>query len=365
MHIAIDASRTTVPHVTGTEHYALEMIRGVIRLNDTREQPHRITLYFRDQPDDALFPKSDHVTHKVLPMPRLWTQTAFAAALWRDRPDVTWVPAHTLPFLMPGRTVVTVHDIGYRVYPSAHPLRQRIPLEIYTRFSQRRADLVIADSQATANDLTRYYGTSAQKIRVVYPGVTPPSVTGDLAAVRDKYGIPERYWLFIGTLQPRKNIAAIVGAYHQWRAANPRCPAALVLAGGRGWKFNEQWVAGDGVIQTGYIDEVDKGVLMAGAFGLVFPSLYEGFGFPVVEAMGLGTPVVCSDTSSLPELGGEAVMYAKPRNIRMIADHMNILTEESDLRAALIEKGYAQAAKFRWDDAARDALAALEAVAFQ
>jgi glycosyltransferase involved in cell wall biosynthesis len=363
MHIAIDASRTTTDRVTGTEHYAREMIRHVIALNDARETPHHITLYFRNRPSPTLFPASPNVTHRVLPVPRLWTHTALALALAVARPDVTWVPAHTLPFFFPGKAVVTVHDLGYKVYPSAHPLRQRIPLEIYTRHSARRANTVLADSQATAADLHRYYRTPREKIRVVYPGVTPPLV-GDVAAVRERYDLPKLYWLFVGTLQPRKNIAALVGAYHQWQAANPKVPAALVLAGGQGWKYDPRWVQGDGIILTGYIDESDKGALMAGALGLVFPSLYEGFGFPVLEAMSLGRPVVTSTTSSLPEVGGDAALLADPRNILMISDHMNIITEElARHETDRIERGREHAASFTWERAAEAALHALEACA--
>jgi glycosyltransferase involved in cell wall biosynthesis len=362
MQIAIDASRTTRDTLTGTETYALNMIRALVRLNDTLDDPHHLTLYFRDKPPAGLFPASEHVRQRVLRLPRLWTHIALALALTTQRPDVTWVPAHTLPFAFPGKAVVTVHDLGYRVYPKAHPLRQRLPLEVYTRFSAWRADIVLADSKATARDLMRFYRTPPDKVRVVYPGVTPPLV-GDIAAVREKYRLPENYWLFIGTLQPRKNIANIVGAYHQWAAANPRVQAALVLAGGEGWQFEPHWTTGDNIICTGYIDEADKGALLAGAFGLVFPSLYEGFGFPVIEAMSVGTPVICSDTSSLPELGGDAALYANPHNILMISDHMSILTEQPATRQAMIEAGRVQAGKFNWDTAAKQALAALEAAA--
>ncbi|MEO0561471.1 MAG: glycosyltransferase family 1 protein [Chloroflexota bacterium] len=362
LHIAIDASRTTVPNITGTERYALESIRALIQRNATLDEPHTLTLYFRDKPAPDLFPQSEHVQQQVLWPPRLWTQISLARAVARDKPDVTWVPAHTLPFLLRGKAVVTVHDIGYRVYPSAHPLRQRIPLEVYTRFSQRRADIVLADSIATARDLTRYYETPRDKIRVVYPGLTSPLV-GDVDEVRRRYNIPERYWLHIGTLQPRKNIAALVGAYHQWKAANPEVPTALVLAGSKGWKFNPQWITGDGVIVTGYITEEEKGALLEGAFGLVFPSLYEGFGFPVLEAMSVGTPVICSDNASLPEVGGDVPLYAKANNVLMLSDHMNILTEEPDTRAAMSERGRAQAAKFTWDRTAQGVLAALEEAA--
>ena len=355
MRLAIDTSRTTTARVTGTERYAVEMIRALIRLNTA----HDITLYFRDTPPHDLFPASERVTSKVIPFARLWTHVRFAAELWRDRPDLTWVPAHTLPALFPGRAAVTIHDLGYRFFPQAHPAKQRLYLDATTRFSAARASVVLADSKATADDLTRFYGTPATNIRVVYPGVNAPPV-GDVDAVRRTYGLPERYFLFIGTLQPRKNIGRIVQAYGKWKAAHPGDPAALVLAGAKGWLYDPAWTAGvDGVILPGYVDDADKGALLAGALALVFPSLYEGFGFPVLEAMHSGTAVVCSNTSSLPELAGDAALLVDPLSVDAIADAMARVTDDSGLRASLIAKGAQQARKFTWEAAARGALDAL------
>jgi glycosyltransferase involved in cell wall biosynthesis len=180
-----------------------------------------------------------------------------------------------------------------------------------------------------------------------------------VAAVRQKYHLPERYFLFLGTLQPRKNIARIVTAYRQWRAAHPGDPAALVLAGGQGWLYDPAWTADtDGVILTGYIDDADKGALYAGALTLVFPSLYEGFGFPVIEAMHCGTPVITSTTSSLPELAGEAALLVDPHDTDAIAEAMSQLASDDALRLDLRARGYQQAQRFTWDAAARDVLAA-------
>jgi glycosyltransferase involved in cell wall biosynthesis len=359
VRIAIDASRTVVARVTGTEHYAIALIRALIQHN-TR---HKLTLYFRDPPPDGLFPSSPLVEQRVLAQRRLWTHTAFAAALWRDRPDVTWVPAHTLPLVMPGKAVVTVHDLGFRYFPAAHPGWPRLYLNLSTAYSVRRAGLILADSQATADDVQRFYGTSPDKLRVVYPGVEPPPVA-NVAAVRAKYGLPERYFLFIGTLQPRKNIARIVQAYARWRAAHPGDAVGLVLAGGQGWLYDPAWVAGvDGVTLTGYVDEGDKGALLAGALALVFPTLYEGFGFPVVEAMHCGTPVVCSNTSSLPELASDAALLVDPQDVDAIAAAMARLSDDDALRETLRARGVAQAQRFTWDEAAAATLAALETAA--
>lgn len=377
MQIAIDASRCTAPRVTGTERYAIELLRAILRLNTT----HDITLYFRDPPSLGLFTKKfgghdiavslpnhgtiddethNRVTIRVIPQRRLWTHTRFAAALYADRPDITFVPAHTLPFIFPGRGALTVHDLGFRYFPEAHPPRQRLYLELTTRASAARAAVILADSRATAADLTRFYGTDPARIRVVYPGVDAPAI-GDVEAARRRYGLPERYFLFVGTLQPRKNIARIVAAYQRWRAARPGDDAGLALAGGRGWLYDPAWAEGvPGVQITGYIDEADKGALYAGALALVFPSLYEGFGFPAVEAMHCGAPVIASRTSSLPELVGDAGLLVDPLSVEEIAAAMTRLSDDDALRARLSARGRAAAARFDWDAAGRAALEALE-----
>lgn len=362
MKIAIDASRTTRARVTGTERYALEMLRALIRLNDDGPQ-HLLTLYFREPPSPDLLPASPHVRTVVLRLPRLWTHLHFAAALAAARPDVTWVPAHTLPLVFPGRAVVTVHDLGFRHFPDAHPPAQRRYLDWTTRISARRARLILADSAATAHDLTHFYGTPASRIRIIYPGFTAPT-PGNIDAVRLKYGLPARYFLFVGTLQPRKNIARLTAAHAQIRAELGSEAPDLVLAGAQGWCFDDAWVpSGQGIHLPGYIDEADKGALYAGALAFVFPSLYEGFGFPVLEAMACGTPVICSNSSSLPELAGDAALLIDPLDSAALARAMRRLIADADLRASLIARGQQRLGVFTWERAAAGALAALEAAA--
>lgn len=355
MRIAIDASRTTARRVTGTEYYATALIRALIQLNTT----HDITLYFRDAPTAGLFPESALVKHRVLRLRRVWTHARFAAALWQDRPDVTFVPAHTLPFVFPGKAVVTVHDLGFKYFPQAHPVQQRLYLDWTTRYSARRANLVLADSQATAADLTRFYNTPPHKIHVVYPGVDAPPVNS--VNVREKYQLPETYFLFIGTLQPRKNIQRIVQAFAAWQRRYPDSGLGLVLAGGKGWLYDPAWVRDTpNVHLPGYIDEADKGALLQGAFALVFPTLYEGFGFPVIEAMHRELPVIASATSSLPELSGEAALLVDPLDVKAITTAMGRLWEDAALRQHLREAGRRQRALFTWENAALNTLKAFE-----
>lgn len=367
LRIAIDASRSTIPRLTGTEHYALRLIQSLIEVNHQQANPHQLHLYFRDTPAEDLFPPSEYMHQHVIPFPRLWTHWRFARAIWQSTPDVTFVPAHSLPFVFPGKSLVTVHDLGYKYFPEAHPPIQRLYLDWTTRYSQWRAAHILADSQATANDLTQFYGTSPEKIHVVYPGVDSEPLRESLnrvAEVRTKYQLPERYFLFIGTLQPRKNIERIIQAFGQWQSQSGNNQTALVLAGAKGWLFDEAWLShAENVILTGYIDDGDKGALLAGAIALIFPSLYEGFGFPVIEAMHCGTAVVASNTSSLPELVAEAGLLVNPKDVTAIATAMKRYSEDEALRQAHIQAGYEQAKKFTWKHAADQTLAILELIA--
>ncbi len=362
--IAIDASRTTVVQRTGTENYALRVIRGLLEM----DAPHQFMLYFRDEPPPDLFPRHARVKYRIIPWRRIWTHSRFALSLWRDRPDVTFVPAHTLPLWFPGPAVVTVHDLGYVYFPDAHPDLGRRYLEWSTRHSVQRATRIIADSLATAKDLAAHYGVSENRIKLVYPGVddTFSRVTDRerLAAVRARYQLPERYLLFIGTLQPRKNIARIVQAYVRWTATQPDPDVALVLAGPQGWLYDPAWTQGvAGVIQPGYIADEDVAALYSGALALVFPSLHEGFGFPVLEAMQCGTPVITSNTSSLPEVAGDAALLVNARDVDAISAAIERVVNDEDLRERLIAAGYEQAGQFTWHRAAEQTLQALETAA--
>lgn len=364
LQIAIDASRITVSHRTGTENYALQLIHHLLAL----ETAHHFHLYFRDEPPADLLPTRKNWTKHVIPWPRVWTHIRFAAELWRTRPDVTFVPAHTLPRLFPGRAVVTVHDLGYLHFPEAHPKRERRYLDWSTHFSAKRATCILADSEATKRDLIAHYNIPAEKTHVVYPGhdETLQAVTyaTTIATVKAKYGIEKDYLLFLGTLHPRKNIRRLIQAFQQCQAERD-FDLQLVLGGKKGWLFDETWLnETQNVHLTGYVDDADIATLYSGAVGFIFPSLYEGFGFPILEAMRCHTPVVCSHTSSLPELGGDAPIYVDPADVDSIAGGMMQLLElTGSQRMAMIQRGIARLEHFTWAQAARQTLAALERAA--
>jgi glycosyltransferase involved in cell wall biosynthesis len=182
--------------------------------------------------------------------------------------------------------------------------------------------------------------------------------------MRVRYGLPERYLLFVGTLQPRKNIARIVQAYGCWQSRQSAPDVALVLAGQQGWLYDPAWTAGvKGVILPGYVDDADVAALYSGASALLFPTLHEGFGFTVLEAMRCGTPVITSATSALPEVAGDAALLVNPRDVDEIAQAIERVLSDQGLRTDLISRGYVQAQEFTWKRAAEQTLHVLETAA--
>jgi len=358
MHFGLDASRVTVAQRTGTERYALELIRALLALN----APHHFTLYFRDAPAPHLLPASPQRVDRVIPFPRLWTHVRLSFELLTSpRPATLFIPAHVLPLVHPLPTVVTVHDLGYRHFPDAHPLTQRLYLDLSTRFAVRQATHLIADSEATQRDLQRLYHAPMDKITVVYPGRDEALRRVDPAPVRAKYQLPDAYLLHVGTLQPRKNLLRLIEAFAQLPP-----PITLVLAGRPGWLAAPILAAArqhPRIRLLDYVPEADLAGLYSGAHAFVFPSLYEGFGFPVLEAMACGTPVVCANTASLPELVGEAALLVDPLDTAGLTAALERVLNDADLRATLVEKGYRQIQNFTWAKTARETLRVLEGVA--
>ncbi len=253
-------------------------------------------------------------------------------------------------------TVLTVHDLIFRHLPEHHKRLNRWYLNWSLPLYCRRATRIIAVSECTRRDLMTAYGLPAEKIVVVHEAADPrfrPQSPERIDAVRKRYGLPERYVLFVGTIEPRKNLARLLHAFETVHTAG--LTDALVLVGSRGWLYEgffeelERSPARRAVIMPGYVPDEDLPAVYAGAQLLVFPSLYEGFGLPLLEAMACGTPVACSGTSSLPEVGGEAARYFDPVSEAAIADTLCGLLDDDSLLRELAERGLARAARFSWD----------------
>jgi glycosyltransferase involved in cell wall biosynthesis len=362
MLIGIDASRSVAQKRTGTENYSLNLIRHLLALGGD----HRYRLYFNRPPSYDLHATCDL---RVMPFPRLWTHLRLSWEMACRPPDLLFVPAHVLPIVHPRRSVVTIHDLGYLYYPQAHRLLDRLYLDLSTRYSARAATHLVADSSATKRDLIKRYGTDPDKITVVYPGYDdtvfrPVRDEKAIEEIKAKYDIAGDYILFVGTLQPRKNLIRLIGAYWKLEVGNWK----LVIAGKKGWLYREifQQVEKLGlegkVVFTGYVPEGDLPALLSGARLFVFPSLYEGFGLPVLEALACGTPVVCSNVSSLPEVAGDAAVLVDPLDVEGLAAALERVLGDEELRAELIERGFEQARRFSWERCARETVKVLENV---
>ncbi len=267
-------------------------------------------------------------------------------------PDVVFPPVHGMP------VVATVHDLSYVVYPRYHTRLNGAYLRVMTPLIARRAHAIIAVSEATGQDLVERVGVPARCIHVVCSGISPlftrrPS-DEQIAASRRKYGLEEGFILSVGTLEPRKNLGAVLQAYRLLHERLGDTPA-LALVGGAGWGLSEQQLLGPAqalrVRRLGYVPDEDLAALYASCEAFVYPSLYEGWGLPVAEALSLGAPTITSTVSSLPEVAGDAALLVDPGSIEAIAAALERVLTDSAEAERLRRAGPIQAARFttaRW-----------------
>lgn len=286
----------------------------------------------------------------------LWSQTTLPQWAARDCVDVLWGTSHRLPFCLPAATgrVVTIHDLVWRKYPQTMRKSTLWAERILMPPAVRLADRVVADSWSTAVDLRREFPRCADKIRIVYPGAGFEQC-GNTAGLDflAELGISRPYFLFVGTLEPRKNLERLVSAY-ALVPAEIRAKAQMVIVGGRGWGglqlprlFKNKDLSND-VVSTGYVTDTQLSALYAEARFLAMPSLYEGFGFPVLEALSRGTPALISGVSSLPEVGGDAVVVVDPLDQTSITNGLIALIV-GPRREELAKRARIQAQKFSWE----------------
>jgi glycosyltransferase involved in cell wall biosynthesis len=264
--------------------------------------------------------------------------------------------------------VITVHDLNFEVSPGTiHPVR-RAYLRRITRRSVHCARKVIAISRSTASDITRLYGVPSEKVAVIPYGLdaifTPENARALEPMVRVRYSLPERFLLFVGTLEPRKNLPRLLEAYALARHRAQLPP--LVLAGAPGWQHERISAQArrlgirECLVFAGYIPREHLPGVYAAATALLYPSLYEGFGLPPLEAMGCGTPVLASSTSAMPEVVDDGGILADPHNAQAIAEGILRITQDETLRQQLVERGLERARQFRWEAAAQNTLRVIE-----
>jgi glycosyltransferase involved in cell wall biosynthesis len=361
MHISIDASRAGRPRPTGTEAYSRNLLRELVPL----ARAHRLDLYYDRPPAEPL--GAPHATERVVRLPRLWTHARLSLELLRRRPDVLFVPSHVVPLVHPCPTVVTVHDLGYLRYRLAYRPAAWIYLLLSTLWSARVATRVIADSEATRRDLVRHARVDPDRVDVVPLGVDArfgrPPLGADARPDSPPRAGEGEYFLFVGTRQPRKNLPRLLRAYAAARRRAPMPELRVVGAGGGPTYAGRDLALPSGARLLGYVPDDRLPALYAGASAVLLPSLYEGFGLPLLEGMASGVAVLGGANSSMPEIVGDAGLLVDAEDERAIEDALVRLATDPALRADLGARGLARARQFTWRRTAEATLAVLERAA--
>jgi len=368
VRVGIEARLAVSPaEHTGFEFYLHGLVRGLAALAPDDE----VFLYFKPGPgirDDAL-PRAKCLRPRPIALRAGWLTLGLPWAVWRDGVRAMLFPYAVLPRFLTAPAVVTFHDLTFESNPEWYTDAQLHNALGPHRDALRRAAHFIVPSQSTKADMQRLFGTAPERI-IVIPHGTPAHCRpdpGGAQRLRARLALPERYILTVGAIQPRKNLETLVTAVAQARTGGD--DLHLVIAGPRGWK-NEAVFAciealgvGAAVHFPGYIGEDDLSGLYTGAVALAFPSWYEGFGLPVLEAMACGCPVVCSDRGSLPEVAGDAAWLLPPDQPERWTEALRTLWHDDDRRRALREAGLRRAAQFSWVETARRTLEVLRTVA--
>lgn len=373
MTIYIDVS-AAIHQQAGLARYARSLARALLTHHG---QEHKFGLFYNRARRDKGLPDLKGIPTRTVRSGykpwrmAVWLGQRIGVAFDRLLPDAELFHA-TEHLLMPLRgvpTVLTVHDLIYHLFPVYHKRLNRRYLNTAMPLFVRRANALITVSESSKRDLMRIYGVPGEKITVIYEAAAPdfrPAPEEAVAEVTARYRLPERYLLALGTIEPRKNLIRLVDALRFLRQKDPSL--SLVIVGSAGWLYQdffqhlEKLEDPRAVLLSGYVPDADLPAVIAGAAAYVLASFYEGFGLSILEAMACGTPVTCSNTSSMPELGGDAARYFDPHDTQGMTAAIAAVLEDSELRAEMRERGLAQAARFSWQRTAKETLAVYERV---
>jgi glycosyltransferase involved in cell wall biosynthesis len=366
MRICIDIS-PAIHHRAGIGRYAQELAAALLDAAPENEY----VAFYNYPAQEQVEPSLDRLSHLTTNLPdKPWRLRVLLAQLLRRSQDSLFRGAdlfhatdHLLPRLSQVKSVFTLHDLTFRLFPQTHSVWNRWFLLLMMPRFLRAAGAIVADSECTRRDAAQFYGIDARRIAVIYPGVSArfhPAGAPGAATVRQKYGLPEHFVLSVGTIEPRKNLATLLEAFSRLTPYDPRPP--LVIAGKTGWLYEtffrrlRELGLEDQVVLLGFVPDDDLPALYSAADLFVFPSLYEGFGLPALEAMACGTPVVASNASSLPEVVGEVGLLVDPHDVGGLAAAMERTLADERLRAEMRAKGLERARAFTWEKTARETL---------
>ncbi len=383
MVIGFDGSEALTGKRTGVENYSYQVILNLAKID--RKNHYIVYLDPRvNKVDESKWP--ENFQFKVLKYPLMWTQVGLGLQTFKDKLDILFIPSHTLPLIRrPGlKTVVTVHDLGSEYLPQTHQLKQRLYLGLMQKFQLKTATKILAVSLSTRQDLISRIGLEPKKITVIYEGYDQKlfkRVRTDLLINRLKRFdlVYEKYFLFLGTVQPRKNLERLIQAFAKYSSGEVSKLLSntvrsshyvsngikLAIVGKKGWlsdpiyELPKKLGVEDRVRFLGYVGEPDLPILYSGALGLLYPSLFEGFGLPILEAQACGCPVLTSNLSSMPEVVDKSAVLVDPYNINDIVEGIRKM-DNRKRRVELIKAGYENIKRFSWEKCARETLKVLE-----
>lgn len=360
--IGIDASRSNTKQKTGTEYYSYELIKNIVKFDE-----YNFRLYSKEP--ITYLEKRSNVENKAMSFPRLWSQIRLSAEIYQNPPAVLFEPAHTIPLYHGKKTIVTLHDLGFKYFPELYTPLERMYHNYCMNFSVRHATKIIAISNATRDDLVKLYGAKKDKISVIYHGFDKERFFPAKSQPSDEIKALQPYIFFIGRIEAKKNIKNLVKAFGRLRQ-DSTIKQKLVLAGRPGYQYEEIKKEIDSlpreirkdVIELGYVYDEQVGELTRHASLFAFPSRFEGFGMPLIETMACGVPIVASNTTSIPEILSDAGLMSDPDDIEELAKNMGIVIKNQNIRNDLIKKGLKRSSEFSWEKCARETLSVIKSV---
>ncbi|PIZ63810.1 hypothetical protein COY16_01010 [Candidatus Roizmanbacteria bacterium CG_4_10_14_0_2_um_filter_39_13] len=363
MNIGIDGNEANVEKHVGVSVYTLELLKHFAKF---KQEGVTFTIFLRNEPKICMPKEHDGFTYEVIPAKVLWSQIFLPFhLLFRSDIDVFFAPAHYAPRFLKQPVIVTIHDLSYVKYPKEFLKKDLYKLNNWTKYSVMKALKIIAVSKTTKKDILNTFQLSEEDVTVVYNGFSRTNISSNISNdVLIQYKLnPKKYLLYVGTLQPRKNVPTLIEAFKEFR--KQQSEFKLVLVGKKGWLFDKIYAKvkelnlEEHVIFTGFETDEALTTLYKNAFCFVLPSFYEGFGIPILEAMSAGCPVVTSHASSLPEIGGEACLYFDPNDKNDLLEKLEKLTSDSKLYSTLITEGKKRVKEFSWSKCAEETLSLL------
>ena len=372
MKIAIQAADLDNSRIDGTRVY----LWNVLKFLGKMAKDDQFYIYHKSNFNSELTPqKFPNYVIRRIKSPFLWTQTGFAFGIWRDKVEALWMPMHNIPLLKSKKikTTVTIHDLAFKLFPGTFPKNDLRRLNYLTDLAVKRSDKIIAVSYSTKQDILKFYPQiKEEKIKVIHHGF-------DATLFEKKFEdglqqkilhrwklIGKKYLLYVGAIQPRKDLPTLVKAFELFKKQSGKSEIKLVLAGGRAWRWREtiemienSSVRND-IVLTDKVGFDELAILYRNALLFVFPSRYEGFGIPLLEAFSAGVPVISADNSSLREVGGDGAEYFKSGDYLELAEKIQRMIADEKKRSTMIERGTKRLEKFSWEKSARETLSYLK-----